>query len=158
MRTPKLLVAACSVLLLSCGSTPRPAVSEPTKTAEAPKPIDESRRFAKVNLVETKVVEMDLMGKAFMPGGTLARYRKGKVEYEMFAARLPSATHAALLLLDWKAALANAKLIPSFGGYFGQDAGRPVFVFAKGVWIAGLAGLPEKQADLEARTLAAELN
>jgi len=93
-----------------------------------------------------------------MPGGTLAHYKKGKTEYDMFAARLSSPEDAAILLLDWKKVLADAKLIPSFGGYFGQDAGRPVFVFAKGSWIAGIAGLPEKQADQQARILAAELN
>ena len=37
-------------------------------------------------------------------------------------------------------------------------AGGPVFVFAKGAWIAGVAGLPEKDADLAARTLAAHLD
>jgi len=71
---------------------------------------------------------------------------------------LPNPQDAAFLLLDWNKALAGAKLVPSFGGYFGQDAGRPVFVFAKGAWIAGVAGLPEKDADMAARTLAAHLD
>ncbi len=93
-----------------------------------------------------------------MPGGTLAHYKKGKLEYDLFAAQLPSPTDAAILLLDWKKALNDAKLIPSFGGYFGGDSGRPVFVFVKGSWIAGTAGLSEKQADAQARLLAAELN
>ncbi len=103
-------------------------------------------------------MDKELMGKPFMPGGTLARYKKGKKQYEMFAAKLPTATDAAILLLDWRKALTGSKLVPAFGGYFGQDAGRPVFVFSKGAWIAGIAGLPEKEADLEARTLAAHLN
>ncbi|HLJ13920.1 MAG TPA: hypothetical protein VKV15_05440 [Bryobacteraceae bacterium] len=97
------------------------------------------------------------MAKPFMPGGTIARYKKGKTEYEMFVAKLPSATDAAILLPDWNKALTGSKLVPSFGGYFGDDGGRPVFVFAKGAWIAGIAGLPEKQADAQARILAAEL-
>lgn len=92
-----------------------------------------------------------------MPGGTLATYRKGKTEYSMFLAKLPNATDAALLLLDWNKSLTGAHLVPSFGGYFGQDAGRPVFVFTKGAWIAGVVGLPEKEADLEARTLAGRI-
>ncbi len=33
-----------------------------------------------------------------------------------------------------------------------------ITVFAKGAWIAGVAGLPEKDADLAARTLAAHLD
>lgn len=98
------------------------------------------------------------MGKSFMPGGTLAHYKRGKVEYEMFVARTPGANDAALLLPDWRKALDGAKLVPSFGAYFGSDAGRPVFVFSKGSWIAGVAGLPEKDADTQARTLAARLD
>ena len=104
------------------------------------------------------MVDKELMGKPFMPGGTLARYKKGKKEYEMFVTKLATATDAAILLPDWRKALTDSKLVPSFGGYFGQDAGRPVFVFSKGAWIAGIAGLPEKEADAEARILAARLN
>jgi hypothetical protein len=104
------------------------------------------------------VVGNQLLGKSFMPGGTLAHYRHGNIEYSMFIARLPTPQDAAFLLLDWNKALAGATLVPSFGGYFGQDAGRPVFVFAKGAWIAGVAGLHEKDADAAARTLAAHLD
>ncbi len=92
-----------------------------------------------------------------MPGGTVGSYKTGKSEYEMFITKLPSPTDAAILLPDWRKALTNAKLIPSFGGYFGTDAGRPIFVFTKGAWIAGVAGLPEQEADQQARILAAQL-
>lgn len=92
-----------------------------------------------------------------MPGGTVGSYKNGKAEYEMFIAKLPSAMDAAILLPDWRKALANAKLIPSFGGYFGTDEGRPVFVFTKNAWIAGVAGLSQKDADAQARILAAQL-
>jgi len=78
-------------------------------------------------------------------------------DYEMFIAQLPSATDAAILLPDWSRSLTGAKLVPAFGGYFGLDAGRPVFVFAKGAWIAGIAGLPEKEADAQARILAGQI-
>lgn len=156
MRIAVPVIAALAGLLASCGSESK-TPAEPEKK-EAPKPPDESRRFPKANLLETKVVDKELMGKPFMPGGTLARYKKGKTDYEMFIAMLPTPQDAAILLPDWRKTLADAKLIPSFGGYFGQDAGRPVFVFAKGAWIAGIAGLAEKQADAQARLLAAELN
>jgi len=158
MRIATLLSAAFFVLTLSCSSPPKPAASEPAKTVEPPAPTDESPRFPTADLVKTEVVNKALMGKSFMPGGTLAHYKKRKKEYEMFVAKLATPTDAAILLLDWKKALADAKLIPSFGGYFGKDAGRPVFVFSKGAWIAGVAGLSEKEADLEARTLAAHLD
>jgi hypothetical protein len=154
----RVLAAALGLVLVSCTpETKSPAPETPAK-AEISRPADESRRFPGANLVDTRLVERELMGKPFMPGGTLAHYRKGKNEYSMFLARLPSATDAAILLLDWNKALSGARLIPSFGGYFGQDAGRPVFVFSKGAWIAGVAGLPEKDADLAARALAAHLN
>jgi len=151
-------LAAGAALLVSCGSQPKTPEPAPAKTAAAVKPPDESRRFPAPNLVDTRVVDQQLLGKSFMPGGTLARYKKGKTDYSMFVAKMPSAQDAAFLLLDWNKTLAGSKLIPSFGGYFGQDAGTPVFVFAKNAWIAGIAGLPEKDADLAARTLAAHLN
>jgi len=156
MRIRILFITALSALLTACGSAPKPEPA-PAKKAEAPKPSDESHRFPTANLIKSEVVDKELMGKPFMPGGTLAHYKKGKTEYQMFAAKLPTATDAAVILPDWRKALTDAKLVPSFGGYFGKDAGRPVFVFAKGEWIAGIAGLPEKVADAQARTFAAHL-
>lgn len=120
-------------------------------------PADESFHLPKENLTSSKVVLTHLLGKSFMPGGTLGSYKKGKTEYDIFIARMPTAVDAAILLPDWQKALSGAKLVASFGGYFGTDEGRPVFVFTKGAWIAGIAGLPEKEADLAARTLAARL-
>jgi hypothetical protein len=156
-------ISAVAVVLIACGGDDKPAASSaPAKPVESPKPSDESLRFPTANLVGTEVVDRELMRKGFMPGGTLAHYKKGKNEYDLFAARLADANAAAFLLPDWRKALSDGKtaaqLVPSFGGYFGLDAGRPVFVFSKGAWIAGVAGLPLKDADAEARTLAARLN
>lgn len=158
MRSRVVLPAVLVALSMSCGSEPKPQAAKNPKKAEAPKPADESRRFPSSNLVDTQVIARQLLDKSFMPGGTLANYRKGNTAYSMFVAKLPSPTDAALLLLDWKKALTGARLIPSFGGYVGQDGGRPVFVFTKGSWIAGVAGLPERDADLAARSLASRLN
>lgn len=115
-------------------------------------------RLPQADLVESTVIETHLMGKAFMPGGTLGRYRKGKQEYEIFVRKLGTPLDPALLLPDWQKALTGAKLVPAFGAYFGEDNGRPVFVFGKGPWIAGIAGLGEKDVDPVARTLANRLN
>jgi hypothetical protein len=156
MRT--LPVAALAILLSSCDSKPSaPAPTPAPKVVSTPKPADESRRFPKTNLMSTIVVDKELLGKQFMPGGTLGQYRKGKTEYEVFVARVATSTDAALILPDWERALTDAKFIPSFGGYFGRDAGRPVFVFTKDHWIAGIAGLPERDADRIARELAKSL-
>jgi hypothetical protein len=144
-------------MLAGCSSQPAPAPAAKTE-ATPPRPSNESRRFPQTDLVDTKVVDNHLLGKQFMPGGTLAHYKKDKTEYDMFVCRLASPTAAAVMLPDWRSALKDAKFEASFGGYFGDDAGTPVFVFAKGDWIAGASGLPEKDADLELRSLAARLN
>ena len=154
------LLTACILGIVSCSSSPEPETtkqSKATKSAPAPKPTDESRRFPKGNLVGTEVLESALLGKAFMPGGTLARYRKGKQEYQMFVARAASPTDAAIKLQEWRSALANPEFVASFGGYFGEDSGKPVFVFTKGDWVAGVVGLPRAQADAASRPLAVAL-
>jgi hypothetical protein len=150
---------AAAMLMAACteGEKAEKAAPAPVKVG-ARRPADESRRFPKENLVESRIVERQLMGKSFMPGGTLGLYRKGRSEYELFLAKMPSANDAAIALLDWKRALADAKLVPAFGAYFGRDGERPVFVFTKGSWIAGVVGLNEKQADLPARELASRLS
>jgi hypothetical protein len=157
MRT--LTVAAFVVLLTSCDSKPAEAPKAvETPKPEAPRPTDESRRFPKTNLVGTIFVEKQLFGKQFMPGGTQAHYKRGRTEYDMFIGKMASANDAALMLPDWRGLLTEPKLIPSFGGYFGRDGGRPVFVFTKGAWIAGVAGLNQREADTAARKLAAALD
>ncbi|HYO83137.1 MAG TPA: hypothetical protein VES20_17150 [Bryobacteraceae bacterium] len=154
-----LALLAAALLLASCGgSSPAPAQKQATASVPAPKPVDESRRLPKENQVGTEVVERQLMGKGFMPGGTSGRYRKGKQEYELFLAQMPTANDAAIALLDWKRAMKDAKMIPAFGAYYGTDRDRPVFVFTKGRWVAGVAGLSERQADPPARVLASRLS
>jgi hypothetical protein len=150
-------VGLLAVFACGCGSETPKKTEAPIAVADAAKPADESHRFPKPDLVDTQVVETNLMGKSFMPGGSLARYKTGTTEYEMFLAGMPSAEAAAILLPDWNRALTDSKLVPSFGGYFGKDGGRPVFVFTKDRWIAGVVGLDEQAADTEARKLAAEL-
>lgn len=140
-----------------CGGDPKPAPPAAASKPAAPKPADESRRLPKANLLDSRIVDDHLMGKAFMPGGTLGSYRKSKTEYEIFIAKAPAPADAALVLLEWKRALSSARLVPAFGAYSGQDAGVPVFVFTKGPWIAGIRGLADKDADPVARTLASAL-
>jgi len=117
---------------------------------------DDSRKFPKTNLVNTEVVPKQILGKAFLPGGTLAHYKKGKVEYDMFAAKLASPTAAAIALSDLRKGMKSPVFVPSFGGYFGEDGGKPLFVFAKGAWVLGVRGLAQKEADLQARVLAGQ--
>src|SRR5271170_5109888 len=100
MPIPALPLLAAAALLISCGPEPKPPAPEPAKPAAA-KPADESRRLPLPNRVDTQVVAAHLLGKSFMPGGTLAHYKRGKIEYSMFIAKLPNPQDAAFLLLDW---------------------------------------------------------
>lgn len=153
-----LLVPAAALLLSGCGSDSKQPVIEVAQKAEAPAPKDETRRFPVADQVDTKLVVKELLGKRFMPGGTIAHYKKGETEYDMFVAQFPTATDAAIAIANWDGALKDPKLIPTFGGYFGTDEGRPVFVFPKDKWVAGVVGLSQKDADPAARILAAHLN
>ena len=92
-----------------------------------------------------------------MPGGTLGDYAQGSRKYQLFIIETDNVQDAALLLLDMKSALQNAEYLPNFGGYFGSMGTQPVFVFAKLRYLAGVAGLSQKDADTVARTLAARL-
>jgi len=156
------VAASLLVVMTSCGTSSQkqqPAAAEKTSALKvtAPPPKDEWHRFPKPEFVESKVVEKELMGKPFMPGGNWARYKGAKGEYEMFFARLTSADDATLLVAEWKAHMTNPKLVSSFNGYFGEDNGRPVFVFPKESWIGGIVGLPQQDAEAKARLLAAYL-
>jgi hypothetical protein len=150
-------VCACVLLLSACGPSTPP--EPPKKAAPAhPKPVDQSRRFPAANRAEVTVVEASLYGKDFLPGGNIAKYKRGAREYEMFLIRAANAASAATLLFDFKTQLAGSKFIAHFGGYFGDDAGTPTFLFSKGSWLAGVRGLSEADADTAARDFAARLD
>src|SRR5690242_12839004 len=91
MTARSLAVAALAAILAACGSStdaPKTAPQEKKAVAPSPKPADESRYLPRKNQVATEVVADHLMGKSFMPGGTLGRYQDGKLEYEMFVRKL----------------------------------------------------------------------
>lgn len=160
MLTRSFAAVSAALLLAACGSSPDAPKTAPEqkKAVAAPKPPDEARYLPRTNQESTEVIADHLLGKSFMPGGTLGHYKKGKQEYQMFVRKLASPLDAALILPEWQKTLKDAKLVPAFGAYYGDDGGRPVFVFTKGAWIAGIAGLNEKEADLPARSLASILN
>ncbi len=142
-------------LLAACGAPVRETPSK--KPAPAVKPADESRRFPIKNRVRIELLENQLLGRAFLPGGNLAEYRLGGRTYQQFLVRAGTADQAALLMFDFQKTLKDARFLAHMGGYFGRDGEAPVYVFAKGVFFAGFVGLEEKQADLLAREFAARL-
>jgi len=150
---------ALAVLLFSSGACSNPALevkTAPPADATDPPP-DQSQHFPQTGLIKMERVPDHLLDKKFMPGGNLASYKRGKLEYQQFLGTMADADHAAFLLLDWNKELKGSKYLAHMGGYAGMDGGRPLYVFTKGAWIAGVAGLPQDQADIVARQFAARL-
>jgi hypothetical protein len=130
---------------------------EPPKPLEFAKPFDESRRFPSQNQVKMELIPEHILGKSFLPGGNLATYKKGKSEFQVFLVKGATPDAAALMLLDFRKQMDSPKLIPHFGGYYGSDSAKTVFVFPKNSYLAGIIGLTEKDADAFARTFAARI-
>jgi hypothetical protein len=153
MRTAVVLLA---LGLASC-STPQTTPSVKPAAAK-PKPPDLSRYFPQKNQTGVEITEGDLMGSPVLPGGNVASYQAGAKTWRLFLVQAKSPEAAAILLLDYKSTLKDPKYVPAFGAYFGTSGETPVFVLQKGVYLAGIAGLSEKEADPIAREFAARLN
>jgi len=145
---------AALAILCACGSTP------PTKRPElvlAVAPADESRRFPTAGQISMRVVNDHVLDKDFLPGGNVAEYKQKGRSYQQFLVRSKTPEAAALLLFEHKSHLRDAKYLAHMGGYYGMDGDKPVYIFQKGVFLAGFVGLPEKEADILARQFAARL-
>jgi hypothetical protein len=159
-KSVRIFVFALSILASTSCSGPAPEKAAPAaavKPAGHEPPIDLATKFPLAGQIAIRVVSDHLLGKDFMPGGNLADYKTPAGEYQMFLLKMPDAQKAAFLLLDWKSAMAGAKYLASMGGYFGMDQGKPIYLFAKGPYLAGFVGLSEEKADPEARRFAAKL-
>jgi len=143
-----------ALLLAGCNSTPTP-----TKTEVPPPPPvhDNTAMLPSVNRTGTRVVPNHLLGKSMLPGGTIGEYDDNGRKYQLFIIETESAQDAAIMLLDFKVALTDPAYIAYMGGYFGTDAGNPVYVFGKSQYLAGVTGLAEDLADPIARQLAQRL-
>ena len=149
---------ALMAILCACGGAPPKEQPQPAPAPAAAKPVDESRRFPLADRVSIRLADDHVLGKDFLPGGNIAEYRRKGKSYQQFLVRSMSAESAALLLFDFKGHLQDAKYLAHMGGYFGMDGATPVYLFQKGVFLAGFVGLPEKEADLLARQFAARLD
>jgi hypothetical protein len=115
------------------------------------------------NRVSSAVVADHILDRQWLPGGTVGHYKSGARQWDLILVKSDSPATAAGWLLDYKKELDGAKLVPSFGGFFGTGTlgsgkGRPVFVFTKGNWLAAAIGLPQADADRVARVFAARFN
>ena len=153
MRGVVLITALMAGLGVGCGSAPEKEASAP----RAPPVKDDSALLPPLNRTDARTVPDHLLGKTAMPGGTIGDYEGGGRKYQLFIIETASAQDAAILLLDLKVSLTDPAYIAYMGGYFGTDAGKPVYVFAKLKYRAGVVGLPEDLADTIARQLAARL-
>lgn len=145
-------------ILAGCGSSPEPAARTevPPATALAPAK-DLTGLLPYAGQVSAKVVPDHIFDEPKLPGGTVGDYAVGSRKYQLIVVGSDNAQDAALLLLDIKGTLRNPEYLPNFGGYFGTLGTQPVFVFAKLQYVAGVVGLPQKDAEPIARILAARL-
>ena len=104
-----------------------------------------------------EMVADHLLGKEYLPGGNIAGYSTNVGVYQMFLIKEKDTTKAANLILSWRATHTELQYMPKIGGYYGLDNGTPVYLFSKGLFVAGLVGLDANDADLQARGFAAHL-
>ena len=147
------------IIAAGCGAPEQSEAPEPERAAAPAENIrDETHRFHKEGLVAAKVVQDNLAGKEFMPGGNIAEYEKDGKKYQVFFALRRNAEVAMFLSMDYKDVLTDAKFIPHFGGYFGMDGDTPTFIFQKEKYLIGITGLDQEDADHAGRLIAGYLN
>lgn len=145
-----------ALLLTGCGASGPPP--QPARKADPKPPADETRRFPAQDRESVEPVAGPLFGKDFLPGGNIAVYKKGGKTWKQFVIKNENAGQTAVLLGKFKDTLKDPKFIAHMGGYFGMDGDQQVFVFPKGLWLAGTVGLPETEADLAGRNMAVRLD
>ena len=148
------------LLLFAAGcSIPSDKASEPKK-APPPvvKPDDVGHLFSRDGREKMELVDNHLLGKAYLPGGNLAEYKRRGREYRQFLARASTPEKAMFLMMDFKDDLKDAKFVPHLGGYFGLDGETPVLILQRGHSLAGVVGLPEQEADQVLREFAPRLD
>lgn len=158
---PALLAAAMLLALGACGppEAPKEGTSAPETTPRIVHAVQEdlSRLMPTDDRVSAALVEEPLLGVEQFPGGTLAEYSKGGKTFQQFLFKAPNVAMTAVYLGHCKDAMANPKFVASFGGYFGEIGGKPVFVFVKNEYVSGLVGLPLDEADAQGRVAAARI-
>ena len=152
MRT---LVIAFALSLAACSSVPE------KKAEVVPPPPSAVKDHRMLLLAEHQtsaaVVPNHLLDNKTLPGGSLGEYEAGGKKYQLFVIEAAGNQEAAFVMLDFKGTLKDPDYIAYMGGYFGMLDTKPVYVFAKKQFFAGVVGLPRDAADPIARQLAAKL-
>ena len=150
----RLWIALVLGWLAACGGAPAPEPAAKPAAETKPRIPDHQTWFALEGRSSFEVVEDNLLGKDWLPAGNVAQYDADGKQYTLFLAITFSPDAAGLLSFEAKGKLADAKFVPSFGGYFGMDDDTPWFVFSKGKYLLGVVGLPQDEADAVARGFA----
>jgi hypothetical protein len=154
----RILICMSALVLAGCGPSPSAEKVAKQEAAPATAPVkDHTSMMPAVGLTGATVVRDHILGQEKLPGGTLGNYETHGKKYQLFIIDTADNQSAAFLLLDAKSALRSPEYISHMGGYFGSDGNRPIYVFAKLHYLAGVAGLSREDADPIARVLAVRL-
>jgi hypothetical protein len=136
------------------GCTSRAVLQVNSEYPEHTKPTDLTAKFPAVGRTRMQLVADHLLGKDYLLGGNIADYNTDSGVYQMFLIKEKDATKAENLLLSWKATHSEAIYLLCMGGYYEPDNGTPVYMFVKGVYVAGVVGLDANGAGIESRRFA----
>ena len=142
----------------ACGSPEQKPAAVKQAAAPTEQIRDQTHLFRKEGLVEAKVVDSNLGGKDFMPGGNLAEYEKDGKRYQVFFTLRRNADRALLLSMNYRDILDGQEFVPAYGGFFGMDGDTPTLVFQKQKYVVAVTGLKLEDADQAARRIAGYLN
>ena len=162
MHTTAVILLGVALMLGSCGPSSDDSGPPSEQAAAQQKPAeevrDETHRFHKEGLVEAMVVQDNLCGQEFMPGGNSAEYEKGGKNYQVCFTLRRNADAAMFLSMDYRDALSDQKFVPHFGGFYGMDGETPTLIFQKNKYLVVIAGLELEDADQAGRVIAGYLN
>ena len=122
------------------------------------KPDDMSHLFSLTGQESIELVDDNLLGKEYFPGGNVAQYKRDGLHYQQFLIRSATPEKSTFLMMDFKNSLENARFVPHLGGYFGLDGKTPVLIIQRGHSLAGVVGLPKETADNIMREFAPRLD
>ena len=158
MRLKTVALVAMTLLVVSCGKAPVEETSKKFVMPDLPRPIAEDVRFPSPNRKAIEVVQKEMLGLPYLGGGNVADYDTGKQKYKLLLIRCKTAGQAGNYIFDIKNQMESPKFVASYGGYFAEKTtAGPLFVFAKGSYIGGIAGLNEAEAIQAGKEFAARI-
>ncbi|GAB4358888.1 MAG: hypothetical protein OHK0021_03100 [Bryobacter sp.] len=132
--------------LWGCAGSPSATEKKAFALPSLPPPIAENVKFPLNNRTFIEVAPRELFGFPFLAGGNVATYTTTKLTYKLFSIRCNSPEQAASYLFSIKEQMKEARFVASYGGYFSTMPEGPLFVYAKGAYVAGSFGLDETEA------------